>query len=124
MASGLIEIMQLAARGVMDSAKLCDVVIGTVTKQDPYEIRIESKLTLKQADGVLTFSRNVTDYETEVTPIEWETKVGGSEDPHTHGIADKKKITIHNKLKVGDKAVMLRLAGGQHYLVLDKVGEL
>lgn len=116
--------MQMAAKGVIGSMKICDVVIGTVTKASPYEIRIEAKLTLKEADGVLTFARAVTDYETEVTPMEWSTESASSPDAHSHGITGKRKITIHNKLKVGDKAIMLRVTGGQHYIVLDKVGEL
>lgn len=40
---------------------------------------------------------------------------------HSHSILGKKSITIHNSLTVGDEVLLLRMQGGQKYIVIDKV---
>lgn len=40
---------------------------------------------------------------------------------HAHDISGRKKITIHHGLKNGDEVILLRMQGGQKYIVLDKV---
>ena len=40
---------------------------------------------------------------------------------HKHQYKGKKKWTVHFKLKVGEKVILLRCDGGQKYIVLDRV---
>ena len=40
---------------------------------------------------------------------------------HLHNIAGRKKIRVYNGLHKGEKVVMLRMRGGQKYLVLDRL---
>ena len=40
---------------------------------------------------------------------------------HNHTIIGRKKIIIHNSLKVNDEVLLLRMQGGQKYIVIDKV---
>lgn len=40
---------------------------------------------------------------------------------HNHSIDGKKEITIHNSLKIDDEVLLLRMQGGQKYIVIDKV---
>ena len=40
---------------------------------------------------------------------------------HMHSISGTKSITINNALKQNDKVILLQQAGGQKYIVLDKV---
>lgn len=40
---------------------------------------------------------------------------------HNHSIDGRKSITIHNGLEVGDEVLLLRMQGGQKYIVIDKV---
>ena len=35
----------------------------------------------------------------------------------------KHEITIYNSLKVGDTVIMMRMQGGQTFVVLDKIGD-
>lgn len=79
-----------------------NVCFGKVTSASPLKILVEQKITLGSAQLVLT--RHVTDYDVDVT------------------ISDKKQImTIHNALQVDDKVVLLRVQGGQKYVVMDRV---
>lgn len=40
---------------------------------------------------------------------------------HAHSITGKKKIIIHNGLNIDDEVLLLRMQGGQKYIVIDKV---
>lgn len=126
MSSGLIDIMKRAAVEAVDSKVPSDVVYGKVIKVKPVEIRVDSNLILKEADGVLKFARNVTDYEVEMTVNHvTEETGGGSGDAsfasHAHGYVGKKKFKVHNALKVGETVIMIKKYGGQSYLVYDRL---
>lgn len=109
---------------MMQTMQLSTFEYGTVTSVSPLRIQVEQKKTLTKAQLVLT--RNVTDFETEIT-VDWTTgnRSGGSGDSafssHNHDIDGKKKIKVHNALKVGDKVVLMKQHGGQKYLVVDRV---
>lgn len=47
---------------------------------------------------------------------------GGYNLAHTHSITGRKSITVHNSLVVGEEVILIRQAGGQEYIVLDRVG--
>ena len=120
-------IKQLALEAV-ESSSPTKIVYGKVTKTNPLEIYVESKLTLKEEYGQIKLTRQVTDYETEITLIDWQTesRSGGSEydsfASHNHSINGKKRVKIHNSLKIGDTVILLRVQGGQVFIVLDKIG--
>ena len=69
---------------------------------------------------------HLTDYNTEVT-VNWATNAasGGSGEAayasHSHGITGRKKITVHNALKVGDKVHVLVLNKGKQFFLLGRV---
>ena len=117
-ANNLLEIIKKAANDSVDASEPSDFCYGTVTSDKPLKILVEQKMELAKAQLIL--SRNVTDFETEIT-INWksEDKAGGSGEAsfssHNHDIKGKKKILVHNKLKVGDEVVLFKKKGGQKY---------
>ena len=40
---------------------------------------------------------------------------------HANSITGRKKMIIHNGLKIDDEVILLRMQGGQKYIVIDKV---
>ena len=40
---------------------------------------------------------------------------------HTHSITGKKTIYVHNSLQEGEEVILIRQAGGQEYIVFDRV---
>lgn len=108
------------------------LVFGKVTSSSPLKINVEQKMTLTAAQLVLT--RNVTNHTVNVT-MNWTsenavhdhsyTDDGSSmttgSNTHNHQVKGAKSITIHNGLVVGDGVVLMRMQGGQKYLVLDRV---
>ncbi len=111
---------------VLDSVnaqKLSTVVYGTVESVAPLKVRIDQKLVLEQEHLKLT--RAVIDYEVDMTVDHvTENRSGGSEyaafESHNHEYKGRKKFLIHNGLVDGDKVTMIRVHGGQQYLIIDK----
>lgn len=108
------------------AGKPSDLVFGAVTSDDPLEIKIDDKRTL-DADFIM-LSDMVRDYDVDISVAHMtETKGGGSGDAsyesHAHAYRGRKKIKVHNKLKKGEKVIMLRQAGGQLFYVLCRVAE-
>lgn len=116
--------IKLAAQQLMDNDQMCNLRYGTVVSVSPLSVKITELLTLPQS--VLVVPKSLTDYEVEVT-VDWttENKSGGSGDSafsaHNHGVSGKKKMTVHNALKIGDKVALIRQTGGQSYFILDKI---
>jgi hypothetical protein len=131
--ANLIEIIKKAAVDAVQASRPVNVVYGVVTSADPLKIQIDQKITLEEPFLVLT--RNVTDYELEVTLDHFtesdadlntththpDVVASSFDSTHRHAITGKKTITVHNGLKLNDKVVMMMSQGGQSYTVLDKV---
>lgn len=129
MSSGLIEIMKRSALDAVEAGKPCDLRYGTVMSIAPLKVRVTNQFIIPKS--MLIVPEYLTDYEIEVTikpDYNWKTKdkSGGSLEAsfesHNHDIYfERKKIKIHGALKVGDKVVLLRQAGGQHFFILDRL---
>ena len=120
----LMQIMKQSAVDAVNAAKPAKICFGTVVSASPLAINVEQKLTLYSEQ--LALAREVTDYVTEIT-VDWETEdeEGGSGEEafakHKHGIKGRKSVIVHNGLKVGDSVVLMRIQGGQKYLVVDRI---
>lgn len=120
-----VENIKKAALDAVYASNPSGIYFGTVISPSPLKISVEQKLTLTEKHLVLT--RNVTNFKTTET-ISWtsENKSGGSGDSsfasHNHQIQGTKEITINNALKAGEKVILVRVQGGQKYIVLDRMG--
>lgn len=121
----LIDVMKQAANEAVAASGPVTVVFGTVTGDSPLSVMVDSKLQLGEKQLVLT--RNVTDFENDQTAHNHLTeKRGGgsghaSYESHDHVYTGRKHWTVHHKLVVGDKVLMLRMQGGQRYVIIDRV---
>lgn len=142
----MIEVIQDIIRQSIDFNKFSDITYGEVVGVDPLKIKLNEILTLEEENIILTNA--VKDHEIDIT-VQWETedkKVDlidnhthlwaggfGSTGPvnkstdinstHKHDIKGKKKIIVHNKLKSGEKVLMIKTYGGQKYVVIDRITE-
>lgn len=139
----IIETIKKAALDAVENSSPTSIMYGTVISVKPLEIQIEQKLLLTSEFLILT--KNVIDYETEIT-VNWSTEeknfnsnhshncnVISNEEvsvtienqnielTHNHNMTGKKKIIIHNGLKTNDKVILLQQQGGQKFIVLDKI---
>lgn len=125
----LIKVIKRAAVEAVGAQKPAEICFGKVTCVSPLKITVEQKLTLGEAQLVLT--RNVTEYKTYISGgnIQDHYYAGEPQDKntlpvnpsHVHAIGNI-QITVHNGLVVGDEVVLLRQQGGQKYIVVDRIG--
>lgn len=147
-AAELLKLIKKSALEAVEASKPMNFFYGKVTGVGPLVIDVEQKIKLKESHLIL--SRNVTDYETEVSvdtvtdqalgahahrmsfevgeagePLHIH-NVSGSTDTqdlsHTHEIKKRMKVTVHNRLAVGDRVILFQNKGGQKYLVVDRIG--
>ena len=126
-ANDLLKLIKQTAMDAVNASKPANMIFGKVISASPLKIQTEQKLPL--GANQLVLSRNVTDFETEVTPLDWltENRSGGGGyaefASHNHLITGRKKIIVHNKLKVGDEVILMQVSGGQNYIVIDRIGK-
>lgn len=100
---------------------------GVVKSTSPLRIQAINDDKLVIGPNITYVPQHLTDYTTEVT-VSWRTEAtsGGSGDTafasHDHAIIGRKKITVHNALKVGDRVHVLTYKHGKQHYVLDRVG--
>lgn len=141
-AYGLVKAMKMAARDEREASKPVSVFFGEIQSVNPLRVNVEQKMMLGEAQLVL--ARNVTDYDITVT-TDWETEqeredhfhqvsiqggdggtaLDGRTEPqsggHTHAVAGKRQMTVHNALKAGDTVILLRQQEGQKFIVIDRI---
>ena len=139
--NALIDTIKKAALDAIDAHKPVFILYGTVTRENPLEINVEQKMTLRASQLILT--RNVTDYTIEMTVNHWtenetdhthnyfdqDTGMGalGSQHRnsqptiHRHAYIGRKSFRVHNGLRLGESVILIRVQGGQKFVVIDKV---
>lgn len=120
----LVQVIKQIAGEAIEAGKPAGITYGEVINISPLEIRIEQKLILPEEFFKLT--KAVTDHYVDITVSHiTENRAGGSGDPafasHNHDYLGRKKIMIHNGLQVGEEVILLRVQGGQRFIVLDRV---
>ncbi|MCI1930264.1 MAG: DUF2577 domain-containing protein [Clostridia bacterium] len=109
--------LSVSANEASDPVK---IIFGTVEKEKPLIIRSQQKMSINEKHLLLTGA--VMDTQQEMD-FDIYTENTNSYTNHNHKILGKKKITICNHLKKGEKVIMLRVQGGQRFIVLDRVVE-
>lgn len=123
-ASTSVENIKKAALQAVASTMPSGIYFGTVINSSPLKINVEQKLTLEQPQLIL--STLVQDFTVNMTvDHQTEDKSGGSSDAsfaaHNHDYKGTKSFRVHLELKNGEKVILLRVQGGQKFIVLDRV---
>ena len=109
----MLDIIKRAATDAMHASNPVIVQPGTVVSINPLEVRLDQRLTLSEA--FLIVPESLTRYEIDLSHVH---KLSGSPDTEK-ALTDK--IVIRKGLAVGDAVILLRVQGGQKYVVFDKV---
>lgn len=127
-AAMLVKLIKRISNEARRAEKPVEVCFGIVQSVSPLQILVDQKLLLEAEQLVL--SRDVTEYQIDITTLSWltENRSGGGGDAafasHNHDIIGRKSIIVHNALIVGDKVILIREQGGQRYIVIDRVGKI
>lgn len=122
----LVRLMKKAAVDAVKEGQPCAIVYGTVRSTKPMVISVNTDEKLNLTEEFLYLTRNVKDYEIEMTvDHKTEEKSGGSGEAsfssHTHAYEGKKRFWVHNDLSVGERVILLMVQGGDKYIVLDRM---
>lgn len=125
----LIEIIKQAAVEAVAASNPCAIMFGTVTSINPLKINVEQRLTLDASHLILT--SNVRDYKTKISFNNPEIKnivknysmddIPGTDYKLSYQQPIQNEITVYNGLKMNESVILLRVQGGQKYIVLDRV---
>lgn len=99
-AERFIELIKAVALDATESTYPVQVVYGTVVSADPLKVKLSQQVTLSGKQLILTESVCEQDYDSDVSGI---------------------TLTVKAGLKVGEVVLMLRMQGGQKYIILDRV---
>lgn len=113
----LVRLIKQAAAEAVAAQKPADIRYGTVAGVEPLEILLEQRLMLGAAQLVLPLE--MTDHELEMEAELVTGDAGG--DAHTHTLSGRMKIRLMNGLKAGEHVLLLRVPGGQKYIVMGRV---
>lgn len=144
-APSLVETIKQIAENAVAAGKPSNWIYGTVTSTSPLKIRIQP--TLELTESFLELSHLVKDHFVDMTvnfatnedafmipdhthPYT-DTPIGASttqptadlDTTHKHEITKTIKVQVHNGLKSGERVILLQMAGGKRYYVLDRVND-
>ncbi|SCY93195.1 DUF2577 domain-containing protein [Alkaliphilus peptidifermentans] len=106
----LLNVIKTAGMQAVDSTNPVGIFYGTVVSTNPIKVNVDQRFTL--TSEFIVMPESLTGYEIDLA--------------HTHQCSNGStaaalnKIIVRSGLKEGDKVILLRLQGGQKYLILDK----
>lgn len=110
----MLNVIKQAALDALETNQPVTVMFGTVSKENPLEVNVDQRFTL-DADFLIV-PESLTRLEIDLRHVH--TAPGGMTDD-----ALTQPVVIRPGLQSGDRVVLLRIQGGQKYLILDKVVE-
>lgn len=129
MSKGLAQLIKQAAAEAVEQGAPVNVTYGTVESIDPLKIQIDDSFPIMEGEIILTSL--VRDRKTKIS----------FDNPSVENIVDgyltsnptirvdrlsfqaniKNEITIYDGLKVGERVILLRVQGGQKFIVWDRL---
>ncbi|MNC10681.1 hypothetical protein D3C75_583480 [compost metagenome] len=107
----MLNAIRQAALTGMEAGKPAAIMFGEVVAGNPLQVNVDQRFTL-DAD-FLILPESLTRLELDLS--------------HTHGSSERgltDPVVIRPGLQAGDKVILLRVQGGQQFLILDKVAVL
>lgn len=92
------------------------ITIGVVIEEKPVKIQVVNNPKMILSGGNLIIPKHLTDY-TVLMTVDHSTE---DSNLHSHAYKGKKEFLVHGSLKKGEEVIMLRLNGGEVYIVLDR----
>lgn len=132
----LLETLQAISAQAANAGEPVELTFGTVTSTEPLIVQVGDKLLLSSKS--LIVPQSLTTRAVDVS-VSWRTDSGdgpntqhshsapngqtttdGFSPTHTHAVSGKLSMTLHAGFSVGESLLLLKMQGGQRYLILDK----
>ncbi|TGE37637.1 DUF2577 domain-containing protein [Desulfosporosinus fructosivorans] len=112
----LLDVIKNAGMDAVGASNPVTIMIGEVITVNPLSVKVEQRFTLTADFLIVPESMRL--FEIDLEHAHQYTDNGFSRNTAEALIT---KIVIHPGLKGGDKVLLLRVQGGQKFLILDKV---
>lgn len=117
----IMRMIKTAARDYINSTKPTEIYFGTVKALDPLTVDVEQKNSLIDKENVdIILTNNVKDHYVDIS-VSHNTEIETCTIPHKHKYLGTKKILLHYGLNAGEKVILIRIQGGQKYIILDRL---
>ncbi|WP_374713109.1 DUF2577 domain-containing protein [Symbiobacterium terraclitae] len=110
--ANLLELIKRAAQDAVAASQPVQVHIGTVLSADPLQVQVDQRFILPAA--ALVVPESLVQHEADLS--------------HSHpypggqtGAALTEPLVIRRGLAAGDQVLLLRVQGGERYVILDRV---
>ena len=135
--TNITQAVRMIAAQTVAAMSPMDILIGKVTNIEPLKIYVGT-VNAELTKDHLILTNAVTDHFvdihvnhlTDTVNGEWDTThahpdAGDNVIPtdHIHSYTGRKKIKIYNGLQVGEYVVIIKVTGGNSYIILDRIGE-
>ncbi|APC83697.1 DUF2577 domain-containing protein [Clostridium botulinum] len=112
---GMMDTIKKASMGAVGAGKPVEITFGEVINAEYLKIKVDQKLILDRDFFIIPES--LIRYEIDLKHTH--TYINNSIESNLNTSLDK--LLIREGLKQGDKVLLLRIQGGQQYVILDKV---
>ncbi|AFL99532.1 Protein of unknown function (DUF2577) [Desulfitobacterium dehalogenans ATCC 51507] len=112
----LLDLIKTASGDALNASNPVNILFGEVLTVNPLSVKVDQRFTLP-ADFLIV-PESLIRYEVDLKHMHQYTDDGS---PNNTSEALTSKIVIRSGLAAGNKVLMLRVQGGQRYVVLDKV---
>lgn len=97
------------------------IIYGVVLQPQPLQIQVDQRFTLSEAFLIVPESLMRKELDLTTGEVTWGSASSGSSGSSDSNEGTGKKAILQEGLQSGDQVILLRVQGGQSYLVLDKV---
>ena len=116
-----VELVKKAAVDAVEAGKPVSLLFGTVVSAAPLAVNISQKMTLGEANLVL--SQNVTRRTADAAAdFETEPALTGGEQEHRHTVQGVLQVVVNKPLAAGERVILARMQGGKKFIILDRLG--
>ncbi len=119
--AGLLSTIKQASTAAMAASNPAAVLFGSVTGEAPLQIQVDQRFTLPAE--FLIVPETLMHYEVQLrhTHRYVDDSTSGSSTKTTESALPEEPLVIRRGLEIGDKVLLLRVQGGQQYVILDRV---
>ena len=116
-----VELVKKAVVDAVEAGKPVSLLFGTVVSAAPLAVNISQKMTLGEANLVL--SQNVTRRTVDAAAdFETEPALTGGEQEHRHTVQGVLQVVVNKPLEAGERVILARMQGGKKFIILDRLG--
>ncbi|AFL99765.1 Protein of unknown function (DUF2577) [Desulfitobacterium dehalogenans ATCC 51507] len=114
--SSLLDLIKAAGTDAVNASNPVNILFGEILTVNPLSVKVDQRFTLPE--DFLIVPEGVTNYEVDLQHTHQYTDNGSASNTSE---ALTSKIVIRSGLAPGDRVLMLKVQGGQRYVILDKV---